>query len=86
MFKEGPGPEILDNKQKVANFLAVLIPGYSEREFNEPVGDDQTSLNEFLQNKREGSEWTEPHGPSDIKIKINVINGQYQVTVTKSFN
>lgn len=85
MFKEGQGPEILDSKQEVANFLATIIPGYFEKEFNEPVGADQTSLNEFLKNKREGSEWTEPHGSSGTEIKINVVNGKYQVTVKKEF-
>lgn len=85
MFKEGQIPEILDNKQEVANFLATIIPSYSEKEFNEPIGADQTSLNDFLKNKREGSEWTEPHGSFGTEIKINVVNGKYQVIVQKEF-
>ena len=85
MFTEGQTPETLNNKQEIIDFLATIIPGYSETEFNEPVGEDQTSLSEFLENRREGSEWTDPHGSANTEIKINIVNGKYQVTVKKEF-
>lgn len=85
MYREGQGSEIMGTKQDVANFIATIIPGYSEQEFNEPVGADGVSLNEFLINKREGSEWTEPHGSAGTEIRISVVNGKYEVNVKKEF-
>lgn len=63
-------------REKAIDFIFKNIPQYSEAEFNTPVGDDQTTLNQFLEKANNGSEWTDPHG-----FKINVLNGEFKITI-----
>lgn len=65
--------KLIINKEEFIEFLLNHVSGYTQELLNTPIGEDQTTLDEFLENKREGSEWTDPKG---FKVKIN--NGVYK--------
>lgn len=67
-----------DSKEEVARFILEKIPGYTESEMEKPIGDEQTTLNQFLARANNGSEWTDPHG-----FKINVIDGKFKVMMSQ---
>ncbi len=67
-----------DSKEETARFILERIQGYSESEMDNPVGDERTTLNQFLNRANNGSEWTDPHG-----FKINVIDGKFKVTMSQ---
>ncbi|MFA5954098.1 MAG: hypothetical protein WC817_00995 [Patescibacteria group bacterium] len=56
---------------------AVLsrIPNYKIDLIDEPIGEEATSLNDFLENNNDGSEWTDPKG-----FKINIAGGEYKIS------
>lgn len=67
---------IFQSKDEIADFLIKNVPGYSEAQFNEPIGDEQTTLSQFLERANDGSEWTDPHG-----FKINIADNKFRVSI-----
>jgi hypothetical protein len=83
MFRESPHNfetnfNLFDSKEEATRFILERISGYSESKMDTPVGDEQTTLNQFLARVNDGSEWTDPHG-----FKINVIDGKFKVTINQ---
>ncbi len=75
--ESGPGIEvIMVTREKVIDFILKNVPQYSKAELDRTVGDGQTTLNYFLNEAKNGSEWTDPHG-----FKINVLNDEFKITI-----
>lgn len=70
-------PETLfQSKEEITNFVIKNIPGYSEAQLNEPIGDEQATLSQFLEKANNGSEWTDPHG-----FKINIVENKFRISM-----
>ena len=61
------------SKDQIIETILACVPGYNKINLDEPIGQDQTTLDQFLNNKNEGSEWTDPYG-----FKINIVGGEYK--------
>jgi hypothetical protein len=66
---------VFQSKEEITDFVIKNIPGYTEAQLNEPVGDEQTTLNKFLEKANNGSEWTDPHG-----FKINIAENKFRIS------
>jgi len=64
------------SKGQTMEAIFAHVPGYNKTNLDEPVGQNQTTINQFLNNKNEGSEWTDPQG-----FKINIVNGEYKLSL-----
>lgn len=62
-------------KDQVVETILENVPDFKEEYLDKPVGVDQTTLNQFLNNKKEDSEWTDPRG-----FKINIVNGEFKLS------
>jgi len=72
-----PSPEtIFNSKEEISDFVIKNILGYTEAQFNEPVGDEQATLSQFLEKANDGSEWADPHG-----FKINVAENKFRISM-----
>lgn len=58
----------ITNFDDVVALLALKIPKFTLNMLDKPRGDDQTTFRAFLENKTDGSEWTDPLGFT-VKIK-----------------
>lgn len=63
------------SKNQIVEAILVNVPSFKKENFAQPVGQDQTTLDQFLNNRNEGSEWTDPHG-----FKINVVGEEYKLS------
>lgn len=63
-------------KKETTDFIIRNIPGYTAEQLDISVGNEQTTLNQFLENAIDGSEWTDPHG-----FKINIIGNKFRILV-----
>ncbi|MBU4347250.1 hypothetical protein KJ586_00050 [Patescibacteria group bacterium] len=64
------------SREETTRYILEKIPGYTESEIDKPVGDEQSTLNQFLTRANNGSEWTDPHG-----FKINVVENKFKITM-----
>jgi len=78
MFSETPRnfETNFGSKEEAVKFILENIPSYTNLEMDKPVGDEQSTLNQFLARANNGSEWTDPHG-----FKINVIDNKFKITM-----
>lgn len=67
---------LVQSKEAVVNFITSNISGYTEAQLDEPIGDAQATLNQFLEQANNGSEWTDPRG-----FKINIEDGQFMIFI-----
>ncbi len=78
--EHGSSPEIKNSMSTVEETVEFILKTFSEyrkEDLEKPIGDEQTSLGDFLRSKKDGSEWTDPHG-----FKINVVGDEYKLTIT----
>ena len=73
--KLNPGT-VFQSKEEIADFIIKNIPGYTEAQLNVSVGDEQSTLNQFLETANNGSEWTDPHG-----FKINIAENKFRISM-----
>lgn len=75
MFKESNlSEEKCFSKEQAISFILNNVPGYTEADFDIPVGDKQATLHEFLNSRKNGSEWTDPHG-----FRIDIIGSEFKI-------
>lgn len=67
---------VFQSKEEIADFVIKNIPGYTEAQLNESVGDEQSTLSQFLERANNGSEWTDPHG-----FKINIAENKFRISM-----
>lgn len=67
---------MFNSKEEISDFVMKNISGYTEVQFNEPVGDEQSTLSQFLERANNGSEWTDPHG-----FKINITENKFRISM-----
>ncbi len=68
---------IFSSKKETTDFIVKNIPGYTEEQLGALAGDEQTTLNQFLEKANEGSEWTDPHG-----FKINIAGNKFRILMS----
>jgi hypothetical protein len=67
---------VFNSKEEISDFVIKNIPGYAEAQLNEPVGDEQATLSQFLERANNGSEWTDPYG-----FKINITENKFRISM-----
>lgn len=67
---------MFQSKEEIVAFVIKNIPGYLEAQLNEPIGNEQATLSQFLERANNGSEWTDPHG-----FKINVVENKFRISM-----
>lgn len=79
---------MFSSKEEIKDFIVKNIPWYSDTQFSEPIGNEQSTLGQFLEKANDGSEWTDPHGFKisivENKFRILVNNGNKEIGVDKN--